>query len=103
MRSNRRSFRFGIQFAGASTKTERADQARTAEALGYDTLVMPDHLDEQFAIGPALAAVAEATTTLKIGTFVLQNDLRHPSLLAKEAATLDVLPLVRSRQSACIK
>jgi probable F420-dependent oxidoreductase len=52
---------------------------------------MPDHLDEQFASGPALVAVAEATTTLRIGTLVLQNDLRHPALLAKEAATLDVL------------
>lgn len=91
MSSGQRPFRFGIQFAGASTKTEWADQARTAEALGYDILVMPDHLDEQFAIGPALVAVAEATTTLRIGTLVLQNDLRHPALLAKEAATLDVL------------
>lgn len=91
MSSSQRPFRFGIQFAGANTKTEWADQARTAEALGYDILVMPDHLDEQFANGPALVAVAEATTTLRIGTLVLQNDLRHPALLAKEAATLDVL------------
>jgi probable F420-dependent oxidoreductase len=51
---------------------------------------MPDHFRDQFAIGPALAIVAEATT-LRIGTFVLQNDLRHSALLAQEAATLDVL------------
>ena len=66
-------------------------KAKRAEALGYDILLMPDHLTDQFAIGPALALVAEATTTLRIGTFVLQNDLRHPALVAKEAATLDVL------------
>ena len=51
---------------------------------------MPDHFLDQFAIGPALAIVSEATA-LRIGTFVLQNDLRHPALIAQEAATLDVL------------
>jgi probable F420-dependent oxidoreductase len=66
------------------------EQARRAETLGYDVFLMPDHFHNQFAIGPALAAVAEATS-LRIGTFVLQNDLRHPALLAQEAATLDVL------------
>ena len=52
---------------------------------------MPDHLGSQFAVGPGLAAVAAATTRLRIGTFVLQNDLRHPAFTAMEAATLDVL------------
>ncbi len=89
--SERRPFRFGVQFAGAKSSTEWKERARKAEALGYDILVMPDHLGGQFAISPALAVVAEATTTLRIGTFVLQNDLRHPALVAMEAATLDVL------------
>jgi len=96
MGSNRRPFRFGVQLAetrerGARSRTEWTEQARKAEALGYDILVMPDHLAGQFAIGPALMAVADATLTLKIGTFVMQNDLRHPSLVAMDAATLDVL------------
>ncbi len=52
---------------------------------------MPDHFGSQFAIGPALAVVAEATSTLRIGTLVWQNDLRHPALVAQEVATLDVL------------
>ena len=90
-----RSFRFGVQIArgvahGAS-RSEWKDKAQRAETLGYDILLMPDHLTDQFALGPALALAAEATTTLRIGTFVLQNDLRHPALVAKEAATLDVL------------
>ena len=90
-----RPFRFGVQIArgvahGAS-RSEWKNKAQRAEALGYDILLMPDHLTDQFALGPALALVAEATTTLRIGTFVLQNDLRHPALVAKEAATLDVL------------
>jgi probable F420-dependent oxidoreductase len=66
-------------------------QARGVEELGYDILLMPDHFGRQFAIGPALAAAAAATERLRIGTLVLQNDLRHPALLAMEAATLDVL------------
>lgn len=96
MESNQRPFRFGVQLSGTTVsgfgaRTEWTEQARKAEALGYDILVMPDHLDGQFAIGPALAVVAEATTTLRIGTLVLQNDLRHPAMVAMEAATLDVL------------
>ncbi len=73
----RRPFRFGVQFAGVRTSTEWKERARKAEALGYDILVMPDHFGGQFAIGPALAVGAAATTTLRIGTFVLQNGLRH--------------------------
>jgi probable F420-dependent oxidoreductase len=65
--------------------------ARKAEDLGYSTLFMPDHLGEQWAPLIALTVAAEATTTLRVGTLVLDNDFRHPVLLAKEAATLDLL------------
>ena len=65
--------------------------ARQAEALGYSTLFMPDHLGEQWAPLVALTVAAEATTTLRVGTLVLDNDFRHPVVLAKEAATLDLL------------
>lgn len=83
-----RPFRFGMQTRG---NLGLKNQARRAEALGYDVLLMPDHFGRQLAIGPALATVAGVTTTLRIGTLVWQNDLRHPALLAMEAATLDVL------------
>src|SRR2546429_164103 len=65
--------------------------ARRAEALGYDTLLMPDHITDQLAPIPALAAAAAATTTLRIGSFVFDNDYRNPVMLAKEATTLDLL------------
>jgi len=65
--------------------------ARRAESAGYDALYIPDHLGRQFAPIVALAAVAAATTTLRVGPFVLANDFRHPLILAGEAATLDVL------------
>ena len=47
-------------------------------------------ITDQLAVGPALAA-AEATSTLRLGALVFGNDYRHPVLLAKEMATLDVL------------
>ncbi len=65
--------------------------ARRAEALGYSVLLIPDHLGRQLAPIPALTAAALATTTLRVGSYVFANDYRHPLMLAREAATLDVL------------
>jgi probable F420-dependent oxidoreductase len=86
-------FRFAAQLSTTPDVTARswADQARRAEDLGYSTLLMPDHFGDQLAPVPALAAVAGATTTLRMGSLVFGNDYRHPVVLAKEAATLDVL------------
>jgi probable F420-dependent oxidoreductase len=86
-----RAFRFGVQATRTRDGASWAALARRAEALGYSTLTMPDHLGDQFAPVPALAAAAAATTTLRVGSLVLANDYRHPAVLAKEAATLDVL------------
>ncbi len=88
-----RRFRFAAQLSKAPDGTARswAEQARKAEDLGYNTLLMPDHFGDQLAPVPALAAVAAATTTLRMGALVFCNDYRHPVVLAKEAATLDVL------------
>ena len=63
-------------------------QARVAEDLGYSTLYLSDHLDAQFGPLVATTVAAEATSTLHVGAFVLNNDLRHPVVLAKEIATL---------------
>jgi probable F420-dependent oxidoreductase len=88
-----RKFRFAAQLGRAPEGTARswAYQARRAEGLGYSTLLMPDHFGDQLAPVPALAAVAAATTTLRMGSLVFGNDYRHPVNLAKEAATLDLL------------
>ena len=68
------------------------DLARSVEDLGYSTLVVSDHVVGQ-AIAPiaALTAAAMVTTRLRIGSLVFCNDFRHPLLLAKEAATLDLV------------
>ena len=68
-----------------------AEIAKRAESLGYDVLLMPDHITDQLAPVPALAAAAAETTKLRIGIFVFDNDYRNPLMLAKEAATLDLL------------
>jgi probable F420-dependent oxidoreductase len=52
---------------------------------------VPDHLADLVAPLPALVSAAEATTRLRVGTHVLNNDLRHPVLVAREAATVDLL------------
>jgi len=80
-----------MQGQRASSAMEWKENARKAEALGFDVLLMADHFGPQLSIAPALAVAAEATTTLRIGQLVLQNDLYHPAMLAKETATLDIL------------
>jgi probable F420-dependent oxidoreductase len=85
------AFRFAMQVSGAASPAAWRDLARKTEDLGYSTLYVPDHLDDQWAPMIACAVAAEATTTLRVGTLVLDNDFRHPVLVAKEAATLDVV------------
>ncbi|MCU1360573.1 MAG: putative oxidoreductase [Ilumatobacteraceae bacterium] len=86
-----RPFRFGVTAAKASSRAEWTDLARRAEANGYSVLTMPDHFGDQLAPVPALMSAADATTMLRIGALVWDNDYRHPVVLAKELATLDVL------------
>ena len=84
-------FRFGANVYRAGSQAEWVDKARKLEDLGYSALTVADHLADLLSPMPALAVVAAATTRLRIGTMVLNNDLRHPVLLAPEAATIDVL------------
>jgi probable F420-dependent oxidoreductase len=93
---NRRPFRFGVIAERVGTRDELIELAQRAERLGFDTLLIRDHIAPDFfgvQLGPiaALATVAAVTSTLRIGTLVLSNDYRHPAILAKEAATLDLL------------
>ena len=86
-----RPFRFGVQAAGVASRDEWVARAYRAEALGYDILLLPDHFGVQYAPFPALAVAAESTVSLRVGTFVNAVDFHHPAMLAKEAATLDIL------------
>lgn len=96
MDDRKRTFRFGVVGEGIRSGPELVATARRAEELGYDTLLLRDHFvaapfGDQLAPMVALMAAAAATRTLRVGTLVLDNDYRHPVLLAKEAATLDLL------------
>lgn len=87
-----RKFRFGVMAPSADSAKQYRDTARKAEDLGYSTLYVPDHfVDHPFGPLPAMAMAAEATTTLRVGSLVLGNDYRHPVVLARDAATLDLL------------
>lgn len=86
-----RPFRFLADAVEAVDGQALAATARRAEAMGIDVLVIPDHLIGQLAPVPFMATVAAVTERLRIGTFVLNNDLRHPAVLAQDLASLDVL------------
>jgi probable F420-dependent oxidoreductase len=88
---NMKPFRFGVNASRAGSRSEWAEKARKIEALGYSTLTVADHLTDLMAPIPAAISAAEATKHLRVGTNVLNNDLRHPVLAAREAATADLL------------
>jgi probable F420-dependent oxidoreductase len=88
-----RRFRFGVQVSssGGSAKAWR-EKARSIEDLGYSTLFMPDHfVDMELAPMVGISFAAAATERLRIGLLVLGNDYKHPAVVAKEAATVDLL------------
>jgi probable F420-dependent oxidoreductase len=86
-----RPFRFGVQEHRAPNAKAWREKARLVETLGYKTLYLPDHFGDQLSPIAALMSAADATTTLRVGSLVFDNDYRHPVVLAKEAATLDLL------------
>lgn len=86
-----RDFRFGMSVFKAESASQWREIAHRAEDTGYDVLHVPDHLDQVVSPLPALAAAASVTERLKVGTLVLNNDLRHPAVLAHEAAALVML------------
>ena len=97
-------FRFAVQSFHAENGRVWQERARRVEGLGYEALYLADHFlgpgpaleathhpHQSLAAVPAIAAAALATSTLRVGCRVFCNDYRHPVLLAKEVATLDLL------------
>ncbi len=89
--SPRRPFRFTVQASRLGHPDELRPLARKCEDLGVAVLTVADHLDDQLSPVPALMAAADATNELRVGSLVFANDYRHPAILAKDAATIDVL------------
>lgn len=86
-----RPFRFSVQAGIAASFAHWAELARRAEGAGFDALVVADHLGGAAAPFSVLAAAGAATSTLRLGTMVLNNDFHHPAVVAREVATLDVM------------
>lgn len=86
-------FHFGvIGITPAPTMQGWIDRVQHIEALGYSTVHLTDHFDRSpVSPIPMIAALAAYTTTLTLGTLVIDNDFRHPAVLAKEIATLDLI------------
>jgi len=85
-----REFRFGINLFATGERSAWHDQARRVEDLGYDVLLVPDHLGMP-APFPALVSAAEATTRPKLGTLVLNAGFYKPALLARDVAAVGEL------------
>lgn len=83
--------RFGVVAMRPPRGTAWTDLARTVEASGFDTLVMPDNVAHGLSVMPALAAAAAVTTRLRVGTYVLAGGQRHPVQVAKDAVSLALI------------
>ena len=83
-------FRFGASFASLAPDTWRED-VRRVESLGYSSIFWPDHFGDQWDPTAALAAVAGVTSRLRVGALVYDVDYRHPVVMAKAAATIQLL------------
>jgi len=85
-----RPFRFGCGLF-VDNRADLVEAARRAESLGYSVGLIADHYLGLLSPLMALQCVADATEKLRVGTFVIANDYRHPVELAKQFATLDLL------------
>ena len=88
-----RPFRFGALNTGTTvhSRANWKECARRVESLGFSTLLVADHFHNGTLCTPRLAVAAAVTTTLRVGSYVYDNDFRHPVLLAREAADIDLL------------
>ena len=86
-----RPFRFLAEPGDVTDGKGLVEAAHRAEAIGYDVMVYPDHVVLPFGLVPLLSTVAAVTTRLRVAPFVVNNDLRHPALLAQDMASLDVI------------
>jgi probable F420-dependent oxidoreductase len=99
-----RPFRFAVQSFSAASARDWRERAKRVEALGYSALHLADHVIgpgpaiaksnhpiQQLAAVPAMMAAADSTTLLKVGCRVFCIDYQHPAVLAKQAATIDLL------------
>ncbi|MEN8114751.1 MAG: TIGR03621 family F420-dependent LLM class oxidoreductase [Actinomycetota bacterium] len=87
-----RGFRFGLDIGENVGRDEFVALVRRAEASGFSVVTGPDHVGSRLAaVLPMLMAAAEVSPSIRVSPMVLANDFRHPVVLAKDAATIDIL------------
>ena len=86
-----RPFRFLAEPGDVADGKALVEAAHRAESIGYDVMVYPDHVVLPFGLVPLLTTVAAVTERLRVAAFVINNDLRHPALVAQDMASLDVI------------
>jgi probable F420-dependent oxidoreductase len=86
--THQRRFRFALLAKGARDADAWRQQAVEAQSLGYDALLAPDHLGQEWAPVVSLTSAASVTTTISLGTLMLAVDMRSPVVLFKELATV---------------
>lgn len=87
---SKKPFRFSLGIGGANSVEDLTTIVKRAEAAGFDVVSGADHIGPYLGVLPKLATAA-ATSSLRVSTMVIANDYRHPVVLAKDAATIDVL------------
>ena len=86
------AFRFGLDIGENTSRNVLVDMVRRAEASGFSVVTGPDHIGSRLAaVLPMLVVAAEVSPTIRISPMVLANDHRHPVMLAKDTATMDIL------------
>jgi probable F420-dependent oxidoreductase len=86
-----RPFRFGVHVHAHTSRDAWLSTCRTAEQLGFAALTVPDHIGPEGGVWAALATAALVTERLRVGPLVLNSDYWNPAVLAREAATTDLL------------
>jgi probable F420-dependent oxidoreductase len=80
--------KLGLTLLGQNSVPEMADEARRAESIGFDVILLPDHLGFTAPLVP-LVAIAAAAPTVKVSNLVINASFYRPALLARDLAAVD--------------
>jgi probable F420-dependent oxidoreductase len=80
--------KLGLTLPGQNSVPEMADEARHAESIGFDVILLPDHLGFTAPLVP-LVAIAAAAPTVKVSNLVMNASFYRPALLARDLAAVD--------------
>jgi probable F420-dependent oxidoreductase len=84
----RKPITLGLNLLGQNSVPEMAEDARRAESIGFDVILLPDHLGFTAPLVP-LVAIAAAAPTVKVSNLVINAAFYRPALLARDLAAVD--------------